>query len=400
MSLLVSAPGKILLFGEHAVVHERAALAAALDLRTFLLLSWRATEELCLMCPDVSLGLRFSMGKLPWHLLTSGTIDHAPTSLNAPLYASLEELCSDIGPTQHSTAMAFLYLYMYLGKQTPSTVSIRSELPTGAGLGSSAAMSVCIATALLLRFYHIQSRSDAATIVEAWAFVGEMCIHGNPSGVDNAVATSGGCVLFKRLKGQPAAKTVVRELAPLRLLISDTQHPRKTSNLVQKVGLLLQEFPTVVKPILDSIDQITTNACGLIGTSKAAANTASQMDYTARVNFLGQLIAINHGLLTALGVSHEKLETVRRIADEHGIGWTKLTGAGGGGCAFTLVKESITAEDVEQVEVRLKREGFATFATRLGGGGTAVSEVPSTYDTKQFLKDDIETIAGFHKDYL
>jgi mevalonate kinase len=92
----------------------------------------------------------------------------------------------------------------------PMTFIARSALPMGAGLGSSAAYSTCIALALLRHRRHLPSLSssslspgpafDAASIdlIDGWAFLAEKVIHGNPSGIDNAVSVRGGAVVFKR----------------------------------------------------------------------------------------------------------------------------------------------------------------------------------------------------------
>lgn len=101
------------------------------------------------------------------------------------------------------------------------TFTIRSALPIGAGLGSSAAVSVCLSSALLylnghlslpgLSSSHASSRTpappashtikdDAAHLVNSWAFVAETILHGNPSGVDNSVSTLGSALIFQKSK--------------------------------------------------------------------------------------------------------------------------------------------------------------------------------------------------------
>jgi mevalonate kinase len=87
------------------------------------------------------------------------------------------------------------------------TLTASSNLPIGAGLGSSAAYSTCVASSLLLAHKHIsavpsggqtklgQAETD---IVDGWAFLAEKVLHGNPSGIDNAVSVRGGAVAFTR----------------------------------------------------------------------------------------------------------------------------------------------------------------------------------------------------------
>jgi mevalonate kinase len=106
---------------------------------------------------------------------------------------------------QHVAVLAFLYLYISLAKSTTTNVTflLRSAIPIGSGLGSSASISVCLATALLTMGQHIPRpnpthETSILKIINDWAYLGEKCIHGNPSGVDNTVATFGGGVVFRK----------------------------------------------------------------------------------------------------------------------------------------------------------------------------------------------------------
>jgi len=87
---------------------------------------------------------------------------------------------------------------------------------------------------------------------------------------------------------------------------------------------------------------------------------------------VGELMTINHGLLVALGVSHPRLERVRELVDHEGIGWTKLTGAGGGGCSITLLRPGVSREKLVRLEERLEEEKYQQFKTTLGGDGVGV----------------------------
>jgi mevalonate kinase len=107
--------------------------------------------------------------------------------------------------------------------------------------------------------------------------------------------------------------------------LTDTNHPRRTAFLVAHVSHLLTTLPGITSHILTAIDGIAAEAKKLL---------ESDENITER---LGELISINQGLLNSVGVGHEKLDTVARFTKK--IGWTKLTGAGGGGCALTLLRE-------------------------------------------------------------
>jgi mevalonate kinase len=101
---------------------------------------------------------------------------------------------------------------------------------------------------------------------------------------------------------------------------------------VAHVAKLLITLPGVTPHILTAIDGIAAEAKRLLESNERITEQ------------LGELISINQGLLNSVGVGHEKLDTVARLTK--GIGWTKLTGAGGGGCALTLLREGISIDGV------------------------------------------------------
>ncbi len=277
-----------------------------------------------------------------------------------------------------AAASCFLYLYLSLSSQySPACIyTLRSTLPIGAGLGSSASISVCLSAALLLQIRTLagphpdQQREEAELQIERinrWAFVGEMCIHGNPSGVDNTVSTGGKAVVFKREDyNRPPVVTPLRNFPELPLLLVNTRQPRTTAAQVAKVSSLREAHPAVADMLLTSIDKITESAHKLI------SSPDFNQDDPDTLQHLGELVTVNHGLLVSLGVSHPKLERIRELVDHAGIGWTKLTGAGGGGCAITILKPKTDAKTLRSLECQLDEEGFERFETTLGGDGVGV----------------------------
>jgi mevalonate kinase len=224
-----------------------------------------------------------------------------------------------------------------------------------------------------------------------------MCIHGNPSGVDNTVSAGGKAVLFKRADyNKPPVVVPLRNFPELPLLLVNTRQSRSTATEVAKVATLKAAHPRITENLLDAIDHVTESALALI--------TSPDFDPThpAALQHLGDLITINHGLLVSLGVSHPKLERIRELIDHTGVGWTKLTGAGGGGCAITILKpqppvrsppststfesdeddcdldsaasaaSGLPSHVLDTLEVALEAEGFEKFETTLAGDGVGV----------------------------
>lgn len=269
-------------------------------------------------------------------------------------------------------------MFLSLGSQSfpGCQYTLRSTIPIGAGLGSSATIAVCMSAALLLQLRTLagphpdQPHDEARKQLERinhWAYVYEMFIHGNPSGVDNTVSTQGKAVVFQREDyGQPPSVRPLWDFPELPLLLVDSKVPKSTAHEVAKVGKLKDRHPALVGSILDSVDKVTQASADIL--TEEGFDTQSE-ENLARV---GELMTINHGLLVSMGVSHPRLERVRELVDHEGIGWTKLTGAGGGGCCITLLKPGVERKKLARLEQQLDQEGFEKFETTLGGGGVGV----------------------------
>lgn len=289
--IVVSAPGKVILFGEHAVVHGVTAIAASVNLRCFAILTPRRDERIDIELPDIGLTKDWAIADLPWSEFASvdaaGQAAAAPNELDPRSLAALEAFLHNDGLSApaHSAALAILYLYMAISSSSTESSSsssssisdrrgfsftARSALPISAGLGSSASYASCIAASLLLLH---KRASIAPSGVEAsqtehingWAFLAEKVIHGNPSGIDNAVAIRGGAVAFARaVNGQPGRLDAVRGFKSIRFLLTDTRVPRNTKALVAGVGAKLQAQPEVYGKTLESIQAISDEAITLL----------------------------------------------------------------------------------------------------------------------------------------
>jgi mevalonate kinase len=392
-AFMVSAPGKVIVFGEHAVVHGKAAMAAAVSLRTYLLVTSRSKSHrtVQLVFPDVGLDHTWDIDELPWDIFTTGKARKPKyydlvTSLDESVVKAIQPFIDEVSPSesqekrkvQQAAASAFLYLFMCLGSPSSHACiyTLRSTLPIGAGLGSSASICVCLSAALLKQIHVLagphqdQPEEEVDTQLDRinkWAFVGEMCIHGNPSGVDNTVSTRGKAVLFKRVDyTKPPRATPLKDFPELPLLLINTKQPRSTATEVAKVGHLKKKYPDVAEQALDSIDKVTMSAYNLI-TSEDFDNKSE-----SNIEHLGDLFRINHGLLVSLGVSHPKLEHIRELVDYADVGWTKLTGAGGGGCAITLLKPDVSRAQLDTLNNSFAKAGFEQYKTTLGGDGVGI----------------------------
>ncbi|KAM4578431.1 mevalonate kinase isoform 3-T3 [Fundulus diaphanus] len=360
---LISAPGKAILHGEHAVVHGKVALAVSLNLRTYLQLKVSSDGKVSINLPNIDTFVCWELSELK--NLTSCLSDKKEEvqRLDSELVKRLHEFIGVTnGNLDSSTTatLAFLYIYLSLfgsGEMPSLTVSVWSELPTGAGLGSSAAYSVCLAAALLCasgkiptplkEWEHTGSRwcQEDLELINSWAFQGEKIIHGNPSGVDNAVGTWGGMLRFLAGKIIPLSRVPL-----LRILLTNTRVPRST------------KFPSIMMPVLDSVDAVSCT-CEKVLTEMTCEPITGE-----HYNILEELIDINQHHLNVMGVGHPSLDTLCQVTAARGL-HSKLTGAGGGGCGITLLRPETDSTTVQETVKDLRDCDFDCWETSIGGPG-------------------------------
>jgi mevalonate kinase len=254
---------------------------------------------------------------------------------------------------------------------------VRSTLPVGAGLGSSAALAVAAASALLecrAQLLGAPSRTPDSgpqllgglprtldgsetvplQLVNEWALAAETLFHGTPSGLDNTVASHGGLLRFTKVPLRIEPIRAAREgfasvglegfaTVGLEVIIVNTHVPKSTRELVAAVRRRREASPGVIEPVFASMSAVADAAI--------AALTVPRADDDAVVMGLSDLVIANHGLLNALGVGHPSLDCVVAAARTAKLP-AKLTGAGGGGCAFAVIPpgtdEARVAEFVER----------------------------------------------------
>lgn len=395
----MTAPAKVILHGEHSVVYGKTALAASVDLRTTLSILPSQSDKVELKLPDLSCAYSWS----PTDLLNlrQKLGRHEKTNVKEPQSASPEELSilrdflntsssSDPSQAPDQGVVAFLHLLTSLLPADQSSFpllefTVTSAIPLGAGLGSSAALSVCFATG----FFLFATRSecltgalgedaDSLTTTEAgtvemteterdyicrWAYTAEQVLHGTPSGIDNSVATHGGVVAYRAGVMQP-----LQDLAGLQVLLTNTGVGRNTKALVQGVREQHRCLPGIVQPVLEAMHQVSEAALATLQECREKQFKGCSTQFQT----LEGLVDTNHCLLASLGVSHPALERVRTVTQEQGL-HTKLTGAGGGGVAFTLLTPDTPEEQVAAAMDALEREGMKCYRAGLGGPGVSVT---------------------------
>ncbi|KAK1958670.1 mevalonate kinase [Colletotrichum sublineola] len=391
---MVSALGKVIVVGEHAVVYGYPAIAAAISLRSYLLVKVASGSErsVTLDLKDIGLHHTWDIDSLPWPASDYTSENklyqcHGPY-LDKELLASIKPLIKSISPhhplhqrkIHHGSATAFLYLFLSLGswQSLGSVYTLRSTIPVGAGLGSSASICVCFSTAILIQgnalgaLVMIRLHRDLEKELEcinSWAYAGELCIHGYPSGVDNTVSCLGKAVLFRKMADRPSSVTPLDNFPTLSLLLIDTKQPRTTAQQVEKVQKLRNTNPQVIRPILDDIGNVANKALEFLPSDTTNFDAEKKREANER---LGVLIGKNQELLSRLDVSYPCLARVGQLIETANVGWTKLTSARGGGCAIVLLRLDVINDNMKAFEQDIKKEGFVKYEADLGALGVAM----------------------------
>jgi len=382
--ITVSAPGKVILHGEHSVVYGKQAVALSLDLRTRLTIT-PGGSCVTLNLPDVDINHDWPMETIHTMWKKLGRDENVkPTPLTDSEAAVLRAYLGLKGEgaeerskeeTRSLALLSFLHLYLaILPTPRAMTLVVNSQLPTGAGLGSSAAYAVCLSGALLHMAGHLDQnyfmyesnepslsshqQANLKSVCE-WAYRSEQIVHGTPSGIDNSICTYGGALSFC------SGNVLPMEVPGLRILLVNTKVPRKTKALVAGVRQRRDRQPAVVEPLLESLDALAKEGISTLNKLSTATDATDQEEiYTT----LGELIDINHSVLAALGVSHPSLDHIVEIAKNHGL-HAKLTGAGGGGFGFVVVTPGTLETDVSACTLKLEGLGYQVWNTRLGAPG-------------------------------
>ncbi len=299
-----TACGKIILFGEHAVVYGRPAIAAPLTLlRAQAVVQASTVAGVCLLAPDLGVHT---------------TLDAADA--DDPLAAVL----------RHFAQAAKLAQWPDL------TVTVHSDIPVASGLGSGAAITTAMLRALAAYFAlpHLANPPQ----LSALTYEVEKLYHGTPSGIDNTVIAYEQPVYFMRQQPQNQIEPF-RPAVPIDLLVADTGIRSSTKVVVEDVRRRWQADPI-------RFEQIFT-ACGDI---VAAARQAIEQGNLAE---LGQLMTYNHEWLQEMSVSGPELDVLVQAALEAGALGAKLSGAGRGGNMIALV----TRETAVAVQMALQQAG-------------------------------------------
>jgi mevalonate kinase len=297
-----TAPGKIILFGEHAVVYGQPAIAVPVE----------QVRARVIVEPE-------PRGKPGGVRIVAKDI-------------RLDAWLEDLPPEQPLAFTIHLLLSeLNIARCPACTVRISSTIPVASGLGSGAAVSV----ALLRAFSAFLGRPLPDEQISSFAYEVDKIHHGTPSGIDNTVITYAMPVYF--VKGQPIQCFSVPQ--PFTLVIGDTGISSPTSLTVAEVRAAWQTDPELYEGYFSAIGRIVDQARRCIE--------------RGAIESLGLLMRENHALLQKIGVSCEALDGLVSVAERAGAWGAKLSGGGRGGNMIALV----SAGQADVVSLALRESG-------------------------------------------
>lgn len=285
----VSAPGKLMLFGEHAVVYDRPCIVIAVNQRLTVRTSFYPGNKIIIDAPNVGIvGYETEISRL-------GKGNNIPKGVRFIEIAVAN----------------FFDLYKV---SSGLKIETRSDFSSEFGFGSSSAVTVGTVTSLFRLFQIDCSKKDIFDLCFETVF----SIQGLGSGFDIASAIWGGALYFVN-RGKKIEPLKIKKLP---LLVGYTGVKADTAPLVNKVASLRERNPKIVDSMFDTIKDIVEDARVCL----------EKQDLKG----LGELMNLNQGLLDSLGVGSDKLSCMINAARESGAYGAKLSGAGGGDCMIAL----------------------------------------------------------------
>lgn len=352
-SITVSVPGKIHLMGEHAVVYGKPALIAAIDKRCRVTLTPREDSRIQIISEqlkqDVVLTIDEVMEKT-YHAQKSWEkfrAEHDVSYLKDITKHPIDYLIIAVGET---------LLYYGIPPKNGFTLSINSEIPIGAGLGSSAALAVAIASAITV---FLEKDIEHARIHEIAVLI-EQKKHGNPSGGDPATVRAGNLVWFRKESDilsviQPIPFGVLDPLASNFYLVDTGSSDESTGEMIQAVREMYDEKIEFVGNVFNDLEKLTRD-----------------MVIVLKNNHEEDLIAIikqGEKRLEHLGVVSDHVKQIIRKIEDSG-GAAKISGGGGKtkGVGTILVYHT----DRKKLEDVLSQFQLEPLSIRLGAPGLTI----------------------------
>ena len=305
MKSKASAPGKVILFGEHFVVYGVKAILCSINKRVTV------TAE---KTSERKISINSEIGNLILE----------PNKL-------ISEINSPLKPFYYLANKAIK------NQDTGIEIKINSEIPLGAGLGSSSACCVAGAAAIFRLFEDVSKERILELAIEA-----ERTIFENTSGADCTVCTYGGIIEYGKKQGFKK----IEDEPNFQLVIANSNIEHSTESMVSGVKTFVIKNKEKFSKLLNQESKLVEDVLKLL-----KENNPEE---------LGEKINQNQKYLETIGISNNQLKKMIEIGQKTSFG-AKITGSGGGGCIFALTNES----NVEQSLKEFKDKNFECFSAEI-----------------------------------
>ncbi len=302
--------GKVILFGEHFVVHGVPGIVSAID------------------------------------STTDAEVKRAAKGINVKDERKTAKGYSEEKRLQQLESIQNMLKAMGIDPKIALDIWVGGTLPGFSGLGASAASSVAIARAIAQEL----RMKVADEKINQVAYEAEKAYAGNPSGIDNTAATYGGLMWFKKNMGGGLDKVVHLSIeTPVEIVIGSTGKVANTKAMVEGVAERKNKNPQKYNPIFKRAEELSHEG-------RAALEFYN-------LKKVGELMNENHRLLQEIEVSSKELDLLVDVARKQGAFGAKLTGGGGGGCMVALTPGK---ELQGKVSNAIKNLGFEVLSTKIG----------------------------------
>ncbi|HIE36710.1 TPA: mevalonate kinase [Candidatus Geothermarchaeota archaeon] len=284
-----SSPAKLILMGEHFVVHNSHAISTALDIHVD--------------------GIIIDDGGGYIEIEYLDHTERYDLSIDNIITRFINFLCKEYGVDRKPT------------------LKIKYNFPVSAGLGSSASFAT-VATKLFHKMY--TGEDPSKHVIYRFGSIFEKSVHGNPSGIDLSTVVEGGVILFKRGVGVKDRMESLN-LGDTNIVVVDSGVKRSTGKLVSHVTYNLNSLPDRIREgLIDVVDSVVNHAWSSIRRGD--------------IKSFSEAVKSNHYLLKYIGVYNKWLDRIVDDLIELGASAAKVTGAGGGGCVYGLVDKTLVMD--------------------------------------------------------
>ncbi|EFN62323.1 Mevalonate kinase [Camponotus floridanus] len=381
----VSAPGRIILYGEPLAMYGKRVVATSIDLRTtlkFCEITDNRRYIIKIDFPDIDLWLNLSLEQVLNFFFNN--IDNADHFLKENIllhrYVQYFITLNGMGNTYEQRFSLHTFFYLFILIVCAERLNIKSfhvcltsQLPMRAGLGSSTSFAICLAASFLYwarlqkgieAFYDGDLEDISGYVLEC-----EEVIENYVANIDNDVCSYGGIIKF-RYDIRTGYNETCNIIAPrMKILLIDSRIRQNKLKQMKRMAELKFFYPMYLNIILNVIDYISKQACRELNALNFLQGNHLQNTYKTLKIF----ISLSQKIFHDLGLSHPNIDIICAIAREYGFAG-KLTSFGGK-YVYILLSPDVAEENIMRLSAHLMLVGFAVTKTSVNCSGVRINDL-------------------------